>query len=85
MRNRKAKILRLKSTELKEMGNGLKLHQGSFRLGIRKNSFAEQGSGPAAQGSGGGLVDPQHSWRIEQMCGCDPWGRGFVVALAVLG
>lgn len=79
MRNIKAKLLRLKSTEQKEMGTGLKLHQGSFRLGIRKNSCAEQGSGTGPAPRAGG-----EDWWILSI----PGGLnrcGFEVALAVLG
>ena len=38
--------------------NGLRLHQGRFRLGIMKTSLKEWlGTGTAAQG-GGGVTDP---------------------------
>ena len=69
-------------TRYNKPGNGFRLHQGRFRLDVRKNVFTESGQAleQAAQGSGGVTIPGG----VQKACRCGTSGYGLV-SMVVLG
>jgi len=61
-------------------GNGLELHQGRFRLDIRKKVVLRSSAEALAQAAqgGGGVTVPGG---VQELCGCDTGGTWSVVML----
>jgi len=61
-------------------GNGLELHQGRFRLDIRKKVVLRSSAEALAQAAqgGGGVTVPGG---VQELCGCDTGGTSSVVML----
>lgn len=74
----------LQLTSNSTRGSDPRLHQGTFKLDIRKNSFSERVVRPWPQGLGQGSSGVTLPGSVQKPCSCGLWRHNLVMNMAVL-